>query len=132
MTKTKTAGSKVSIKPYGTTDCDRLASYFDPRKPVSICYFGVDKFGFALGLTQALGKIEGEFQFFGAIFLPEVRVVEWSGGEIVFGDTTKTEFVRLFREALGVDPLVEASPAIRTEPAVPCVHPALPGAAAKG
>lgn len=99
----------MKVKPFGMQDSDKHESLFDPAKPVTINFWGMDKFGFALGFVQNVGRGRDEdppigARFFGGVFFNRIRPLEWAGGDIKFGEETRKKFIQCFREVYGVLP----------------------------
>lgn len=92
----------MTVKPFGMTDSDKHQELFDPLNPVRICYWGMNKFGFALGFSQQVAR----GKFFGGVFSRRVHVVEWVGGNIHIGSATMDKFVTCFRKVYGMPPNV--------------------------
>lgn len=94
------------VKPFGMQDSDKHESLFDPHKPVRICFWGIDRFGFAMGFSQMVGR----GKFFGGVFHNrKVRPIEWYGGNIIFGNPTRQKFIKCFKKVYGIDPVMEES-----------------------
>lgn len=93
----------MKVKPFGMQDSDKHESQFDPAKPVTINFWGMDKFGFALGFVQNVGK----GRFFGGVFFNRIRPLEWAGGDIQFGEETRKKFIQCFCKVYGVLPNLE-------------------------
>jgi hypothetical protein len=94
--------------PIGTTDADKNWALFDPTKIVRPCYWGVEGFGWALGFTQTheTDRLSNHI-FLGAYFKPRISPVEWTGGNVMFGDKTRDRFIKAFRLTYGVNPVLE-------------------------
>lgn len=97
-------GSVMIVKPFGMQDSAKHESLFDPRKPVRICYYGIDGFGMAMGFSQMIAR----GKFFGGVFCnPKVRVVEWLVADVAFGEKTRQMFVECFKKVYGDEPVIE-------------------------
>lgn len=100
----------ISTVPFGFVHSHDLANQFRPTRPITISYFGVDRFGFALGFSQRIGD-----EYFGAIFVPKIHVIEWKGGDIVFGPKTIEAVQSLWLRLYGLEPVI-ASASCTVEP----------------
>src|ERR1035437_165634 len=103
----KTPKAIRGIKPYGTRDCEKHLSWFDPKKPVRMCYYSVNKFGMALGFKQARRVNKMGWQFFSAIFMPKIDVIEYDHGGCGFGAKTIEKFQALWDRIYGIPANIE-------------------------
>jgi hypothetical protein len=96
----------MTVKPYGMKDADKVEHLFDPKKPVRICFYGVEGIGWGMGFSQTI-RGEERGHVFGGLFVPEIEPVEWKGGNIAFGEATHKRFAEAFSEVYGVEPVIE-------------------------